>query len=100
MIFLRRSVSFLLGEKPIYLQAWSFRRMQMQIRLNVGSWLNSGTSMSSRYSILTGFLSVRYPLFSPMRIGIPAFCSLAMVWSERLPPLSRQKRMLTESFSR
>ena len=45
MIFLRRCVSLLLGEKPMYLQAWSFFRMQMQMRLNVGSWLNSGRSV-------------------------------------------------------
>ena len=38
MIFLRRSLSLLLGENPIYLQAWSFLRMQMQIRLKVGNW--------------------------------------------------------------
>ena len=59
MIFLRRCVSLLLGEKPMYLQAWSFFRMQMQMRLNVGSWLNYGKSVSSRYSMRTGRLSVR-----------------------------------------
>ena len=59
MIFFRRCVSLLFGENPMYLQAWSFFRMQMQIRLNVGSLLNSGRSMSSRYSMRTGRLSVR-----------------------------------------
>ncbi len=33
MIFLRRNTSFLLGVNPMYLQAWSFLRMQMQTRL-------------------------------------------------------------------
>ena len=37
MIFLRRSVSLLLGEKPMYLQAWSFFKIQIQLRLYVGS---------------------------------------------------------------
>ena len=59
MIFLRRSLSLLLGENPIYLQAWSFLRMQMQIRLKVGNWLNSEISRSSRYSMRTCRLSVR-----------------------------------------
>ena len=48
MIFLRRCVSLLLGEKPMYLQAWSFFRMQMQMRLKLGSGRNYGRSVSSR----------------------------------------------------
>ena len=59
MIFLRRCVSLLLGEKPMYLQAWSFFRMQIPRRFYVGSWLYYGRSVSSRYTKRTRRVSVR-----------------------------------------